>query len=241
MKRLLSAAGLGFVIVACTATCVLAKDPPTSAEQLRSELESALNAKDTNAVVSLFNWEGVDDYIKGMTIMSIARGAMQNATTVASVVVSPLSSNVQATVGDERNDWWGDNGRRAKFNIAVLGELDVITPTKGKIQMPYGKKDDCFYLAGLIAYQAPGKALRVTVLNVLAGAYTGSWVYVKGGKEITVNISDQTNQFRQAWGDYIKSCTVQRTSTNINPRFGSFYFEISEGGNNIFKSPQMTN
>jgi len=72
--------------------------------------------------------------------------------------------------------------------------------------------------------------------------YTGSWVYVEDGREITVNVSERTNQFRQGWGDYIKSCTIQRTSTNsLPPRGNSFHFEISEGGKTIFKSPEMTN
>ncbi len=214
-----------------------AKDSPTSAEQLRSKFESALKTQDTNTVVGLFNWEGVDDYSKGTVIAWITR----NATNITSVRLSPLPSNFQAIVGDKQNDWQGDNGRRAKFNVAVLGELDLITPTGVTGQLPYGKKGDSFYIAGLIAYQAPGKSLRVRVLSVPASTFTGSWVYVKSGKEVTVNISDRTNQFRQGWGDYIKSCAVRRTSTDINPRFGSFYFEISEGRENIFRSPEMTN
>lgn len=229
------------LLVGISGLPVFAKDPPSSAEQLRNELESALKAKDTNAVISLFDWEGVDDYVKWSMIMPLTRSAMQNANNIADVILSPLSSDYQAVVGDERNDWWGDNGRRAKFNITVLGKLDILIPAQDKIRLPYGKKGDSFYLAGLIAYQAPGKSLYVRVLGYpVSLTYTGFWTYVKDGKEITVNISDRTNQFREGWGDYIKCFTIQRTSTSA-PGHGDFYFEISEGGTNIFKSPQITN
>ena len=41
-----------------------AKDPPTSAEQLRDRVELALKAKDTNAFMALFNWQGVSADMK---------------------------------------------------------------------------------------------------------------------------------------------------------------------------------
>ena len=40
-----------------------AKDP-ASAEQLRSEVESALKAKDTNAFMAHFYWQGMSDKMK---------------------------------------------------------------------------------------------------------------------------------------------------------------------------------
>jgi hypothetical protein len=207
--------------------------PPTSAEQLRSELETALNAKDTKAVVSLFNWDGVSENDKGMTLDMFIWGLDSEhhnllVTNVTSVQLSPLSTNLQAMVNDEK-DWQGDNGRRVKFSIPALGEIDVSTPTGEKIQLPFGKKGDFFYLAAFIAYQAPGMPLRVRVLG--RSTYTGSWVYVTGGKEVTVNISDRTNQFRAGWGDYIKSCTVQKTSDA-----GTMDVDITEDGKNVFQA-----
>jgi hypothetical protein len=227
-------------VVALVSPSAFAKGGPTSAEQLRSELESALKAKDTNAVISLFNWEGVPEEDKEMTIGMCVEAMLK--TNIASVALSPLSTNFQAMMSNERNGWQGDNGWRVKFSVTVLGELDVCTLNGDKEPLEYGEKDKFFYIAAPIAYQAPGKSLYVRVLRYpLSLTYTGSWVYVKDGREITVNISDRTNQFRQGWGDYIKSCAIRRTSTNT-PGYGNdFYFEISEGGTNIFKSPQMTN
>src|ERR1022692_4739490 len=60
--------------------------------------------------------------------------------------------------------------------------------------------------------------------------YTGSWVYVKNGKEFTVNFSNETNQFRECWGDYIKSCTVQKTSTEPYVQYHNWFnFNITIG------------
>ncbi len=221
-----------------TSTSIFAKTPPTSAEQLRSELETALKAKDiraddTRAVISLFNWDGVSDDDKGMTLTLIGDLLSEQhtllATNVISVQLSPLSTNLQAMLIDDRNDWQGDNGRRVKFSIPALGEFDVSTPTGEKIRLPYGKKGGSFYLVALITYQAPGQSLRVRVLG--RSTYKGSWVYVVGDKEFTVNISDRTNQFRASWGDYIKSCTIQKTSDG-----GIMDVDITENGKNVFQA-----
>jgi hypothetical protein len=242
MKRRLSSAGLGFLITVFIATSLLAKDPPTSAEQLRSELESALKVKDTNTVFSLFRSAGGED-----DMFSCMASAAMLATNITSVTLLPLPTNFQQDHDKRDNEngfgdtWEGDNGWRSKYSLPVLGLLDMKSQAGDIIQLPYGKTNGTFYIAGVISYLAPGKSLYVRVLDGL-GSYTGSWIYVKNGKEITVNISDQTNQFRQCWGDYIKSCTIQSTSTNKYVQYSNwFYFEISEGGTNIFESGEITN
>ena len=244
MKNLLRAVGLSFFILACL-TSAFAKAPPTSAEQLRSELESALKAKDTNAVMSLFNWEGGSNELRasaGMREMMI-RGqtdAMMK-TNITSVKLLPLPPNFQAVQTNE------GNGIGQKFNVTVVGIIDVNNQKASVGQLPYGKKGDAFYIAGVVLEKLPGQPLYVRVLagpNPDLLPYTGSWVYVTDGKEIKVDISDKTNRFKMCWGDYTKSCTIQRTSTNsLNmPGFaGWFYFQVVQGGTNVFESPEMTN
>jgi hypothetical protein len=217
------------------------KEAPTSAEQLRSALETALKAKDAKAVIALFNWECVPEESKEMVVeMGIMHLLKTN---IASVALSPVSTNLQVMLSNEQNDWQGDNGRRVSFSVEVLGELAVNIPNANKVPLPYGKKGTFFYLAAPIPYLAHGKSLRVSVLRYpLSLTYTGSWVYVNGGREIKVEVSNRTNQFRQGWGDCIKSCIIRRTSPNtLPPRGDSFHFEISEGGTTVFKSPEMTN
>jgi hypothetical protein len=96
----------------------------------------------------------------------------------------------------------------------------------------------------LVGYQIPGKALNVRVDNLPTFlTYTGYWVYVKDGKEMSALINDHTNKFKQGWGDYVKYCTVRRTSTKETPGIGSYFdFRITEDITNvIFESGQMTN
>ena len=233
---------LGVIVTNCASSGIIAKDSPTSAEELRREFESSLKALDRNRIVSLFNWEGVDAQARAITTALVIEAALRNATNITSVTLAPLSTNFQAMTSDERNDWWGDNGSRAKFSLPVIGELDATLPGKKTIQLPYGQTNGGFYLAALIPYQAPGRSLHVRVLSHPDSlSYTGCWVYVKGGKEIAVNISNHTNQFKEGWGDYIKSCVVRRTSTNELVLGSSwFHFDISEGGTNVFESGEIT-
>jgi len=245
MKRLSYVACLNFVIAACGLTSGLAKDAPTSAEQLRSELESAFKNKDANAIISLFDWDGVDNEMKQMMSGMIAGNAMRNATNITSVTLSPLPTNFQLTVSSFLPDWQGDHGMRGKYNIPVIGMIRMNYSGKGQnVELPYGKKGNAFYIAEQIAYQVPGKALNVRVDNIPRSlTYTGYWVYAKEGKEISVIINDHTNEFRQGWGDYVKYCYVRRTSTNETPGFANFFeFRVTEGITNvIFESGQMTN
>ncbi len=245
MKRLLNVACLSFLIVACGLTSGLAKDAPTSAEQLRSEFESAFKAKDANVIISLFCWDGMDSESKAMMSSMIAEEATKRGTNITGVTLSPLPTNFQTTVSSFLPDWEGDHGTRGKYNIPVIGMIHVNFSDKDQYEeLPYGKKSNAFYIAERIAYQVPGKALNVRVDNIPRSlTYTGYWVYAKEGKEISVIINDHTNEFRQGWGDYVKYCYVRRTSTNETPGFANFFeFRVTEDITNvIFESGQMTN
>jgi hypothetical protein len=232
---------LGLIIA--IATSVLAKDAPNSAEQLRNELESALKAKDTNAVLSLFNAEwGTNDwresaYMRQMMIRLQTQAILQSGATNVSLL--PLPANFQLEQTNEQN------GIRTRYNVGIIGMMDVKKNADSVGQLPYGKNASGFFIAGLIQEKTPGNLLTVRVLsgpNPDSLTYTGSWIYVKSGTEIAVNVSDKTNTFKMCWGDYIKSCTIQRTSTNAeNAAFPNwFHFEVSEGGTKVFTSPEMT-
>jgi hypothetical protein len=250
MKRLLSAASLSFAIVACTTNCVFASDPPTSTEQLRSEFETALKSKNTNTVFSLFNQEGFSDRDSvGWWIAGEESEALLG-TNITNVKLSPLPTNFQQTLDGPTNKdglgdtWEGDNGHRARFNLTVLGILDVKSQAGDLAQLPYGKKGDAYYIAGVTNYLASGKSLyaRVTGGGIWANAehhaasltYTGSWIYVKDGREIKVDINEHTNQFRECWGDYIKSFNVRQTSTDT-----MIMVDLHEDGKTIFDSGRV--
>jgi hypothetical protein len=245
MRHLIYFAYFGFVIAACGLTSVLAKDVPSSAEQLRSEFESAFKNKDISAIISLFCWDGMDRESKAMMSSMIAEEVTKSGTNITGVTLSPLPTNFQTTVSSFLPDWEGDHGTRGKYNIPVIGMIHVNYSDRGQYEeLPYGKKGNAFYIAERIAYQVPGKALNVRVDNIPRSlTYTGYWVYAKEGKEISVIINDHTNEFRQGWGDYVKYCCVRRTSTNETPGFANFFeFRVTEDITNvIFESGQMTN
>ena len=209
--------------------------PPTSAEQLRSEFESGFNKKDLNAIIPLICWDGMEKEMKAMMGFGLAQQMASSGTNTVSFALAPLPTNFQMTISSYLPDWEGDNGTRGKYNIPVLGIIRMKYPggeaQERTLDMPYGKKGEAYYFAQMVGYQIPGKALRVRVDNLPRSlTYTGYWTYVSNGKEITIPISDQTNEFREGWGDYVKYCNVQRTSTNEIPGFAPFFqYKITEG------------
>ena len=246
MKRRLSITYLSVIVAACGLNVVFAKDPPASAEQLRNELESAFNNRDANAMMSLMCWDEVDSGMKEIEGAMMAVETAESGTNSAHFTLSAMPTNFQATVTSFIPDWEGDHGTRGKYNIPVIGMLHMNQlgeDQKDKYpDVPYGKKGNAFYIAHLISYQIPGKALNVHVDNLPQSlTYTGYWVYVQDGKEISVTINDHTNQFRQGWGDYVKYCTVRRTSLKETPGIGSYFdYRITEDVTNvIFNSGQI--
>jgi hypothetical protein len=209
--------------------------PPTSAEQLRSELETAVNNKDISTAISLVCWDGQDIEVKEMIAGMLAEELAKSGTNTIHLTLAPVPAGFEMTKSSFLPDWEGDNGKRGKYNLPVIGMIHVDFSGKNEPNKypdaPYGKKGDVFYVARMVSYQIPGKALRVRVDNIGRSlTYTGYWTYVSSGKEITISISDQTNEFREGWGDYVKYCYVQRTSTNETPGFAPFFqYKITEG------------
>ena len=85
---------------------------------------------------------------------------------------------------------------------------------------------------------AAEKSLNVAVMGTTSPdpiTFTGSYVVVRAGKEVKEDISGKGNRSEAFWGDYIKSCTVQRTSAN-----GRIKLVITEGTNAVFKSEWLS-
>jgi hypothetical protein len=242
MKTLLTPyLSLGVMIIV-GASSTFAKDPPQSVDELRGEVESAFRAKDVNAMISLVCWDGAANGAKEMT-SGMTGETMRTATNIISVTLSALPTNFQTTVSSFNPDWEGDDGRRGKYNLPVIGVIRLNFQDGKSDEMPYGKKGDAYYIAQLVEYRIPGKDLRVDVSKLRVQTYTGYWVYVQSGKEISISISDQTNELKSGWGDYVKYCYVRRTDTNEVPGFSPWFnYRIREDVTNyIFDSGLITN
>ena len=81
---------LSFLIAVLGLHSVLGKDAPASAEQLRSEVESALKAKDKDAILSLFNWQAVSAEMRSFHSQMISELLKKD---VKSVKLSPFPTN----------------------------------------------------------------------------------------------------------------------------------------------------
>ena len=216
-------AGLGLQTAA-------AKDAPASAGQLRNEFEAALKAKDTNSLMGLFQWRGVSDPMKAE--MGGIVTALPKHDWIA-VKLAPLPADVQAT-----NEL---NGIRYRPSVPVIGWIEVDFAQAGNsLQLPYGKSGDAYYLSGTVEEKMPGtfpkaKALSIRVLGTEDVKFiSGSCVFVQSGKEIKKTINERGTSFL---GDYIKSCTVQKTTDDG----GTIQLAIEEDGQRIFESPEITN
>ena len=207
-----------------------AKDAPASAELLRDAFESALKAKDTNALTELFQWQGVSGHMQTMMNAMVAELPRHDWVTVKLV---PLPADNQAT-----NEL---NGIRYRPSVPVIGLINVEFAQKGNsMQLPYGKSGDAFYLACAVEEKLPGtftkaKALAIMVMGTVdIKSVTGSCVFVQNGKEIKKNISERGTSF---FGDYIKSCSVQKTTDDED----SIQVTITENGKSVFESEDVTN
>jgi hypothetical protein len=207
-----------------------AKGAPSSAEELRSRVEAALKASNTNAFMALFNWEGVSEQRKSM--MSTMVAAMPKHEWTA-VKLAPLPADFQAT-----NEV---NGIRYRPSVVVGGWIVVeFTPKGNAAQLPYGKSGDAYYLSCNVAEKLPGPITKSKILNIevmgLAdpGTFSGTYVFVQGGREIKQNLSNRGAGF---YGDYVKSCTVQKTTGSAD----SIQLTITEDGKTVFESEEVTN
>jgi hypothetical protein len=228
MKQLVAVSFLVFATILNS----FSAPPPTSAEQLRSEVEAAMKANDTNAVLSLVNWKGVSDQMKSDVSMQMVFMAGHG---VAGVKLLPLPTDRQLT-----NEF---NGVRYYPNVHVEGLVDVELAAKGNnMQIPYGESGGIFYIAGTVqeTFDAHAKStpLAVMVMGLFPkedpGILTCSYVYVSAGNERTGGFRFTNNWNISFFGDYIKSCKVTKVSGT-----GSYELKIDEANKTVFDSDMV--
>lgn len=213
------------------ATARAQKAPPATAEDLLRRFEAAMKAKDSRAVIELYNWQGVSAKIKAMQEESIRSIFYEEAKGVE-LVPLPAGFNV----GFEQD------GIRYRPNVTIVGQLYMQYVRAGNsLHLPYGKKNNAFYIPGFTGKRVyPAPAVKEKALTLFVGtlspasAFKGSFVYLKGGKEIKKDIWDEYhigNVSQSFWGDHIKSCTVRKTSP-----VGKIALTIMEDGKVIFES-----
>lgn len=235
MKQIRIITCLSFLVANIGLQTALAKDTPapTSPEQLRSQLEKAFKAKNTEAVLGFVNWRGVLAEMRTMQIMSLTYVATQGVT---SVTLVPLPADYQIT-----NQL---NGVRYYPNIKVMGLVSVQTPKNGTTTFPYGTSGGAYYIGGVItqtfdATERKATSLGISVIGTFPdqkpGVLNCSYVYVTGGKEISGSLKLTNILGTGFWGDYVKSCKV----TKISGGSGTLQVVINQGKKIVFDSGML--
>lgn len=209
-----------------------AKDAPTSPEQLRGAVESALKMKDTNALTQLVNWQGASDHMKSLT-----DGVIKD------LFKHPYSAVKLIGLPDGFRSIFERDGIRYSPNVSVVGMLEVdFSGMDQWMKLPYGKKDGGFYISCTVEEKIPGpmtksKSLAIMVTGSSRPRLSGSFIYLQGGKEVNEAIDGKGNFNKSFWGEYIKSCTVRKTSSDDDP----IQLTIMENGKKTFQSEEVTN
>jgi hypothetical protein len=243
--------GLFSCVIAITQTIAIANDLPTSAEQLRNELETALKAGDIKTVLSLNNWKGVSDEMKSGMSDEMSDLIKQG---VSDVKLLPLPSDYEPT-----NEM---DGVRCFSNVHVQGLIEIKSTNDTSIQMsppgriedssiqiPYGDSDGKFYVAGMVQEVFdlhPKPAVQLSFFTqVLAsrgpnsGKFTGSYVYVlQSGREVKKDFKGVGNLSKAFAGLYLKSCTVQASPDNQD-KHERIELEIRQDNKIIFDSGKI--
>jgi hypothetical protein len=151
LRRILA---LAMVALTISAVHAVAKDAPTSPDDLAKRVEQALKAKNQSAALELFCWDGVSNDMKTkqeapmqMLFDELGQGLELSSVKVGSL---PPDFPVEQVL----------NGVKYRPNLSVLGVIHVmlaedVNPTE--FVFAYGKKDDTFYLSALAEVTASGK------------------------------------------------------------------------------------
>jgi hypothetical protein len=122
------------------------KEAPTSESQLLQELNAGLEAKDKDTILALFNWDGVPAQMEGIYSRDISELLEQE---VKNVKLAPLPKGFRSAF-----EYYGF---RLSANVSVVGLVDV--RLNGGAILPYGRKGNHFYLAGLNKEKLPSSLI----------------------------------------------------------------------------------
>jgi len=144
VKRIFAIISLAFLIDVTAWPSVFGKNAPTSNSQLLQEFETALKTKDKDAILSLYNWEGVSDWMKAGQSQMIDDWLTRE---VKSVKLSPLPANFSSS---------GENGNiRFHLNVQPAGIIEAGFTDGFGVAFPFGSKGDAYYIAGIITEKIP--------------------------------------------------------------------------------------
>jgi hypothetical protein len=222
MNKLLAMLLLAFAAV--LNSCAPAYRAPASADGLKGRFEAALKAGDTNAILSLCNWDGVPNRM-APSLSSVIRGWSEFRSKYpsnqlhASVWLRPLREDYE-TEGIM-------NGIRYRPNVSVVGMIegslsvdDNGTNTSWGAVFPYGERKGGFYFAGTITEKiyepkVKEKPFQITITRTnysVPTAYAVTYVYLQNDREIKKTFTGTNGFYRLIWANELKSCVLRKIS-----------------------------
>jgi len=123
---------------------VSGKDVPATAEQLMQQFKSALQAKDKDAILALYNWDGVAGWVKAYQGDDVDDWLTRD---VKSVNLSPLPAGFSSTGQTERF--------RFHLNVQPAGIIEAHFADGFGVGFPYGTKNGHYYIATVLIDDIP--------------------------------------------------------------------------------------
>ena len=125
----------------------------------------------------------------------------------------------------------------------MAGAIVVAFTDKGasdKVEIPYGKKADGFYLSSMTEEQVGPAVPRSHQFGISVGGtaapraatFTGFYIVTVKGKDVRKEFSGQAGLTRQVTADAVRYCEVRKTSAD-----GSIYLLITSDGKTLYESP----
>ncbi|MGI9535335.1 MAG: hypothetical protein ACR2NW_10335 [Thermodesulfobacteriota bacterium] len=206
---------------------------PSTPKELMNKLVQAINDQNREELVSLFNWDGVEEQMKSIpeiVINSLMDGKVKSAELL------PLPEDFKK--GFLRN------GIKYSPNIKLLGIIKISYENRGNeilgdSKIAYGQKNGKYYLPNTITkktgYEGPAdKTININVIGISVPdpvLFDGMCLYTVSGEEMKKIIKGEGNISEAFWGQEVKSCKIRRLSDS-----GSLKLIISVGSETVFES-----
>ncbi len=235
-------AGINLIVALAAMSPAIGAEPLDSVEQLRSQIETALKTKDTNALTALFKWDGVSDEMKAQLKMMIS---MIIQTKFTNVAVRPVPADFQNA--------FTRNGITYSFTLPVTGVIALQNGAAhspqnavggGQVTLPYGKGPDGYYLViqgKKTADQSdplhPDKNIWIFATSTGAKNTPNlalDYGYFSGLKEIKSQSAHEGVISLNFPGKSITYCNLKTSATN-----GTSRLRIKIGGVDVFDSGEV--
>ena len=232
-KRFSLTGVLFFILI--TSNCIAATMGAPSQEALLKVFQDALNAKNEEAIMNLFYWEGVNE---------------KNKSFDRKVVKSLFESDAKSIAFEEgirTSDWDYAQAKDARVrpNLPILGFIKIQFSQKDSfaLSLPYGKKENSFYFVGMIEEKKKNgvkdKFINVGILGASPNTnnlFAGYCICLEDGQETKIELNGDGNKSISFWGEYIKYCEFHKISGD-----SPIGLRISEDEREIFKSDVVSN